>query len=461
MSSPLFQGSANRRRFMQLATAGAGAAFLAPRLGGSSATAQDTTEITFWTPGGSGPFCEGFGEIAAQYVASHPTIALGETQCGTGEQNFSEVLLARIAAGNPPDATVLWTNPASFAVRGALEPLDAMMAASVNSQVENWPASVLASCQYEGQTYGLPATAGTYAVNYNQEWLESKGIPSDRASFPKTWTDLRALSKELTFWNGDTLETMGAVPKPADAIEFAIVSASNGSTIYDAANNVYTIDTEQNIEMMDFFLSWLDEDFKGDWQAVLQSGNWSEYTVDGKPPKFQEGKLGMVRTGFWITGEFYAHIEPAFTRWDSAAFPMGPSGTAVTSGYWPNWLVIPKGTDHVQEAFDYLDYMVVDGIKVWFDKIPDLPTNKNVPALIPQVAIDKRGQEFAEDITAFFRCLLDIATPMWTSPVVDFGNDQINRAIDKIMYKQASPKDALAEAQKSSQAELERVLKSS
>lgn len=466
MSSPLFQGSTSRRRFMQLATgaaavgAGAGAGILAPRFGGSRANAQDATEISFWTPGGSGPFCEGFGEIAANYEAAHPGITLGETQCGTGEQNYNEVLLARIAAGNPPDATVLWTNPASFAVRGALEPLDELMAASVNSQIENWPENVLASCQYQGQTYGLPATAGTYAVNYNQEWFDKEGIPSDRASFPKTWTELRALSKQLTYWNGDTLETMGALPKPSDAVEFAIISASNGGTIYDAANNKYTIDSDQNVEMMDFFVSWLDEDFKGDWQKVLQSGNWSEITVDGKPPKFQEGKLAMDRTGFWITGEFYAHIEPTFTNWDSAAYPMGPSGTAVTSGYWPNWLVIPKGTKHVKEAFDYLDYMCVDGIKVWFDKIPDLPTNKKVPLLIPQIAVDKRGEAFAEDITQFFRGLLDIATPMWTSPVADFGNDQINQAIEKIMYKQSTPKDALAEAQSAAQDELDRVLKS-
>ena len=49
------------------------------------------------------------------------------------------------------------------------------------------------------------------------------------------------------------------------------------------------------------------------------------------------------------TGEFYAHIEPVFTRWDAAKFPVGPSGTESKSGYWPNWLVVPKGTDHAAE----------------------------------------------------------------------------------------------------------------
>jgi hypothetical protein len=104
--------------------------------------------------------------------------------------------------------------------------------------------------------------------------------------------------------------------------------------------------------------------------------------------------------------------------------------------------------------------MVVDGIKIWFDNIPDLPTNAKVPLLVPQVAVEKRGEEFATEITEFFRGLLDISTPMWTSPVTDFANDQLTLAIDKIMYKEASPKDALGEAQQASQSELERVLNS-
>lgn len=448
----------NRRNMLRLGAAGGGAALLGAR--GGRAHAQDQVEIDFWTPGGSGPFCAAFETIAQNYEAANPNVAIGETQCGTGEQNFNEVLLARIAAGDPPDATIFWTAPAAFAVRGALEPLDDLMANSQYSQAENWPEAVLASCQYDGGTYGLPATAGTYGVVYNQELLESKGIPSDRASFPKTWEELRQLSKEFTRWNGDTLETMGALPMPANAVEMAILSACNGSQLFDAANQQYTIDSEQNISLMEFFIAWLDEEYQGDYQKVAESGNWSEITVDGQPPAFQEGKLAMVRTGFWITGEFYAHIEPAFERWDAASFPVGPDGSESKSGYWPNWLVIPKGSQNIEEAFGYLDYMAVEGIEIWFNAIPDLPVNSNVPLLVPQVAIDRRGEEFATDITEFFRSQLDVATPMWTSPVEDFGSDQIFRAIEQIMYKQASPADALAEAQEASQAELERVLRS-
>jgi ABC-type glycerol-3-phosphate transport system substrate-binding protein len=163
--------------------------------------------------------------------------------------------------------------------------------------------------------------------------------------------------------------------------------------------------------------------------------------------------------GFWLAGDMYA-VEPKFERWNVASFPVGPGGSQTTSGYWPNWLVVPKGSRNPEEAFNYLDYMSAEGIKVWFSNIPDLPTNKNVPTdLYPKLTADKRGVEFAQEMTDFFRGQLDIATPMWNSPIQDFANDQVGRALEQIYTKTATVSDALAEAQEACQTELDNLLK--
>jgi ABC-type glycerol-3-phosphate transport system substrate-binding protein len=438
----------------------AAAATAAPVAPTAAAAAGEQIPVSFWTPGGSAVFCQGFETIAQNYEKLHPNVNIGEVQCGTGDQDdYNEVLLARIAAGEPPDSTNLSTSPIALGARGALEPLDELMQTSQYSQVENWPAAVLASCQFQGKTYGLPATAGTYAMYYNQEWFEQKGIPAERDQFPKTWAELRRISKEFTHWNGDTLETAGYIPR-VDAVEFAVWSALNGGQIYDTANNRYTIDSENNIELMQFLVDWLDEEYQGDIAKVDEAASWTLYVDgNGRQPAFQEGKLAMGMQGFWAAGDLY-QAEPKFEPWNVALFPVGPSGTQSVSGYWPNWLVIPKGSKHIAEAFAYLDYMSVEGIKVWFANIPDMPANKQVSTdLVPQLTAQKRGEAFAKDITAFFRKQLDIATPMWTSPIQDFSNDQLGRAIDQILHKTALPKDALAEAQKASQAKLEETLK--
>ncbi len=460
----------SRRAFLQFASAGAGLTLLAacaapggqPASGGSesgAATTGDTVSLSFWTPGGSQVYCQGFGTIAANYKELNPNITIEEAQCGTGEQNFNEVLLARVAAGNPPDATIIWTSPAAFGARNALVELDELMAGSQYSQKEAWPEGVLASCIFAGKTYGLPVAAGTYAMFYNEVLFEAKGISSKREDFPKTWDELRALSKEFTVWNGDTMESVGFIPWDEDQYTLPIWSALNGTQLYDAETQKYLLDDAGNLEMMEYALAWLDEEYQGDITKVNTAGNWSTYTDgEGRPPAFQEGRMAMMTGGFWLCGDMYA-VESTFERWNVAPFPVGPNGTETVSGYWPNWLVVPKGSSNPEEAFKYLDYMSAEGIKVWFANVPDLPTNKNVSTdLFPALMAEKRGEEVAREVTDFFRGQLNIATPMWNSPVQDFANDQIGRILEQIYTKTVDPITALAEAQQACQAELDSLL---
>jgi len=459
-------GMTRRSRPRRIGAAGAGAGALAAGglrlgpLGAAPARAQEPTEVTFWTPGGSPLYCETLTKVAADYGEVNPNVRV-KFQCGTGE-GFMERFLGSIAAGNPPEATILWDTPVSLGVQGALRALDDLMPGGEYTPAENWPPAVLASCQYGGQTWGLPVTAGTFGIWYNQELFEAKGIPSDRASFPKTWDELRALSKEFTQWEGDRLVQAGMVPFNEGGSltpTLPIWSALNGSQLYDAANQRYTLDAEPNVAMLDFFLSWLDEEYQGDIAKIQRSGSWSPYpSDDGQPPQFQAGRLAMSEQGAWLMGDLYAFGDPVFTRWDVASYPVGPGGSGTTSGYWPNWVAIPNGTEYPEETFGYLDYLSGVGVVTWFAAVPDMPTNAKVPPVVPAVVVERRDQAFAEDVMAFFRGQLDVATPMWDSPVQSFAQTQLERALERVFAKQSTPQAALAEAQRACQAELEKVL---
>ena len=415
--------------------------------------------LTFWTPGGGGDFCARLDDIARDFETHNSRIHIAETQCGTGEQDFTEVLLARIAAGNPPDVTILWTSPAALAARGSLLPLDAWMRQAQYAQAENWPPAVLASCRFEGKTYGLPVTAGSCGIWYNRDMFEQKGLPAGRDDFPKTWDELRRLSQAFTFWKGDTLQSAGFIPWHT-AEDLPIWSALNGSQLYDAANRQYTIDSEPNVAMMEYAVDWLNQEYKGDFAKVNRSGNWEGYEIEGQQPVFIEQRQAMVLTYSWNMG-LKIHTQSAYT-WDMARFPVGPGGSKTVAGYWPNWMVIPKGSRHREQAFAWLNYMGGIGVRAWFRHFPDLPANLKVPRdLLPTALVDGKGKTFAQDIMNFFRDQLAIATPMWDSPVQDYAMDQIRRALEHIMYKVATPKNALTEAQKACQGALEKVLKAS
>jgi len=461
--------SLNRREFVQIVGMGGVAAFLAACRAlpvqreptPIQQSAESATTLTFWTPGGSQAWCPiAITESMEAFTRANPNITFNEVQCGTGDQNFREVLLARIAAGNPPDAVALYVSPIALGARGALVALDEMLPSSKYAQVENWPPEVIASCQFNGKTWGLPVTIDTYGMWYNQEWFEEKGIPAEPEDFPKTWDELRSLSKEFTRWNDDYLETAGFIPF-RDARELPIWSALNGGQIYNAAKQKYMIDSEPNLAMMEYVVDWLDEEYKGDIGKVNASGYWGAYPgPQGQPPAFQEGRLATMLNGSWIMGDFYASIEPRFTKWNVAPLPLGPMGTKVVSGYWPTWMAIPRGTQHVQEAFQWLDYVSGEGVRIWFEASPNLPANLSVPRdLVSPLLVEKRGETFARQVTDFFLDQLTIATPMWDSPIQSFAEDQLWRAIELITTKEAKPKDALTEAQRACQTELENTLR--
>ena len=463
MTHRIAAARATRRNVLRGA-AGFGAATLvgASSAGFSPAAARQDSVLRYWLPGGSPLFCETHGAILNAFVETRQGVTAEEVQCGTAESDdFIQVLLGAIAAKNPPDVTILWDTPVSLGVRGALEPLNERMAASQYSQLENWPAGLLSSTQFGGETWGLPVTAGVFTFWYNPQLLDDKGIPSAADKLPATWDEWRKLSADFVEWDGDTLVKAGFLPfgYDYDPSTMPIWSALNGGQLFDPAAVAYTIDSDQNVEMMDFMVAWLDEQYKGDIAAVQASAGWNGYANgDGLPPAFQDGLQLAMENGTWLMGDYMGEGEPAFVDWELAAYPGGPSGKPGFAGTWPNWMALPKGSANPDLGFAFMDYMGGEGVKQWFAAVPDVPTNTTVPPANPQVLVDYRGEEFATRTMEFIRSQANISAPMWNSPVQNFAADQLRRALEQMMTKAATPKDALAEAQAACQAELEKAL---
>ena len=148
--------------------------------------------------------------------------------------------------------------------------------------------------------------------------------------------------------------------------------------------------------MLDYFVSWMDEEYQGDYSKVQRSGAFQPYPSDeGQPPEFQAGHLAMAEWGTGASATSTPTANPRSSAMTSPPYPVGPGGEKSVAGFWPNWLAIPKNAHHVPEAFGYLDYMSGVGIIKWFKAVPDTPTNKLVPPQVPDITVEKRGEEFA------------------------------------------------------------------
>src|SRR5690606_29915377 len=132
----------------------------------------------------------------------------------------------------------------------------------------------------------------------------------------------------------DTLREVGFVPW-ADSWLKPVWSGLNGGKIYDAASNQYVIDSPENISWWEYMVGWLDEQYRGDQEALNVAGAWASVYPESA---FHMGLSAVASEGSWACTD----VEFPF-EWEIAKFPVGPSGDKSVTGYWPNWWALPKG----------------------------------------------------------------------------------------------------------------------
>jgi len=463
-ANPKFN-SLSRRQFLQWTGMAAGAAALAacapaapaPQAGESEGAAAATEQVTisWWNSYSSPTVQEIAPQIVGDFEAMHPNIKVEYEISGgpPGGGNLSEVMLSRIAAGNPPDTITLFDSPAQFGALGALAAIDDLMSGAQMARPDAFYENVLNTCKWQGGTYGLPASAAASAMFFNTEKFAEKGISMTRETFPSTWDDLRSLSDQFTVMENGEIVQAGYMPPWAGTWLYPVWSKLNGSQLFDAANSVYTVNSDENVGWVDYWARWLNEAYGGDFEKInIASSNWH----DAYPPSsaFSGGMSAMLVDGGWIMTD----VDTPF-QWEIAKLPAGPSGSGTVAGFWPNWFALPKGGAAPAESFLFIEYFCTQGWETWYRSIPDTPAWKEASRdVVTQGLIDKFGQERALDLHRFFLDYLVEAAPMWDSPINSFATDTLQAAITAVLGKVKGAQEAMDEAQALIQAKLEETL---
>jgi multiple sugar transport system substrate-binding protein len=474
--------SLDRRAFLRLAALSGGAAMLAACGGGAQPAAPEPTAaaaeaataptsaapaapatiapsagqtvITWFNPYTTKTTQEALPLVIAEFEKQNPDLKVDYQNPGGsgGGGSYTEALLSKIAGGNPPDVATLASTPAEFAASGSLLAIDDYMLAAKTAKADAFYPAPLKSCQWQNKTYALPSSAGAAAIFYNVDMFKAKNVPIARDQFPKTWDDLKALSKEFLVEENGEIKQAGIVPFVGNSWLYPAWSAMNGGQIYDAASNTYKIDSEQNVQWLEYWVTWLNEQYGGDLEKLNQAAHWEDVYPDSA---FNQKKAAMAPSGSWAVTD--AEIPFA---WEVAKLPYGPNGTKSMTSFWPNWWAIPKGAQNPEAAFRFLEFISTTGWEIWYGFIMDTPAWKQFPATVAtSKLVSAVGKDRAAEVNTFFADYLNDAVEMWTSPVESYANDTLGAAVGEVLSKQKSAKDALAEVQKLCQDKLNETLK--
>ena len=284
--------------------------------------------------------------------------------------NVEQKLLIAIAGGNPPDLAGNFSFfIAAYADNGALTELGPMLAQSGfdrSRYIEHY----MSLGEHRGKTWALPIVPASIALFINKRLFREAGLDPDKP--PTTIEELDADAERLTQWevslpSGEKEIRSGYLPDVPDSqkrlIQAGFLPSEPGwwsyawgnffgGSLLDAPDRISVADGA-NVRAFEWMASYSEKLGVGVTKRFRSGfGNFSS-----PQNAFLSGKLAMVLQGVWMHN-FIEKYAPGL-QWAAAPFPYPKDQPelARTTEADADVLVIPKGSPHPAEAFEFMKYL--------------------------------------------------------------------------------------------------------
>lgn len=366
------------------------------------------------------------------------------------DPDWSTKLATLVAAGTPPDATIMRPAPlTTFAAKGSLLDLTALLQ-ETGMKREDFVTPLFDSAMYDGKLYALPGGADYWCLYYSKDVYRDVGLDPEKP--PMTFDELIEHSKQILQKDssGD-IQRIGYNPTSGQFVNWAYIF---GGEFYDAKAHKITANHPANVEA----LSRIQEYVKDLDVNKLAAFNQRPGTFEAGNP-FSTKQAAFVIDGFWTYEALDQHapdIDYAVAFWPTLKGTPEERANYMTGGWQYS---IPAGTKHADAAWNFLryafidhsakmGYMTVNGtcvksqFKEWEDGVKQKMGENN--RLAPYLHL---FTETADAATKYFPMI----------PVQAFYQDELNRVYDLVMRGEMTPQAALDEVTKNVQAELDKV----
>ncbi|MGM0753846.1 MAG: ABC transporter substrate-binding protein [Bacillota bacterium] len=310
----------------------------------------EKVEITLAGWGGNPSEQKLLTQTIADFEEKHPNI---DVKHEVISEQYMDVLKTRLIGGEGPDVFYLDALEAPALIEtGVVEPLDDYV--TEDFDVKDFEKPMLEAFKVDGKTYGFPKDYSTLALFYNKKMFEEAGV-----EVPKTWDELREVSKALT---KDGVYGFGVAPELARL--YHIAQATGGEVVKDDQANFAS---DKVVNALQPIIDQHNKD-KTSAQASEVGANWGG-------EMFGQGKAAMVIEGNWAI-PFLADTFPD-VEYGTAELPTinGEKGTmAYTVGY-----VMNAASEKKEASWELISYLTgKEGMETWTSKGFALPTRKSV-----------------------------------------------------------------------------------
>lgn len=435
-----FTHGMSRRNFAKSAAAGAAATALPMSAGARSGRyaspaffrAQDAVTLSYFYPVGvAGPLAQVMQEMVDEFNAAHPDIVVEASFTGSYADTATKVQTA-VQAGNPPDVAVMLATD-----KQTMLDLDAILAVSDLEQAEgfdpdDFQPAYWADTQADGKTVSVPFQRSTPVLYYNKTALEGAGL--DPETPPETWDELVDFGRQAMESGGTTWGV--EIPATTSAYWlFQALAIQSGQTLNgeDAAH--VNFDTPEAVEALTWMVGLSTE------EGVMPTGaiDWA-----AGPTDFSSATTAFL---YHSTGSLVSINSQAEFEFGTAFLPKNKEfGTPTGGGNMYVFKGIPE--ERQQAAWTFVQWMTSTEMAThWSLQSGYVPTRLSVLET-------QDWQDYVAETPQATTALeqLEFAQPELTGHQSGQLQKIMDDAIQAAVTEQATPEDALRDAQEQADA---------
>jgi arabinogalactan oligomer/maltooligosaccharide transport system substrate-binding protein len=323
---------------------------------------------------------------------------------------FADKITAAVPRGKGPDVFIFAQDRLGgwIAAGNTVEPLDFFLDDKIKGR---YLKTTLDAMTYQGTVYGLPLNFKTLTLIYNKKLV---------ATPPKTTGEMVALAKKHT---NAASGRFGLVYWYSDFYYHAALMNGFGGGVF--AGRKPTMNSPQNIQSLDLLRKWMGLGIMPEEPSTALITSL-----------FNDGKAAMVLSGPWFLGEIKDGVQyglaPLPKIDEAGGKPMRPWITV-------EGVYIAAPSKNKDAAYDFIQYLTdVPAGKVLALEGRQTPANKAVYS-DPKIA--------ADPILKAFRQQVDTAVPMPNLPEMTMVWSPATTAMNTVVKKTATPKQAMDNAQ--------------
>ncbi len=344
----------------------------------SGSSSSGVVHLTMWQQWGGGHEEAALNGAIKQYEHLHPNIQITETPV----TNDAKILSA-ITGGTPPDILDLGTTLqlAAWATQGAITPLNSYISAS-KLNLSQYVPDALKPVTVNGHIYALPFMDFTTGLLYNKKLFAAAGISGPPTTLEQLTADAKKLTKQAP--NGKITQ-LGFAPNWPGPDQGQVCPLESygwlyGGQWYNPSTNKVTPDAPANVAALTWETNFVKQ--YGAQNIANFIGSSGAYLTASDP--FESGKLAMVFDGPWSIAFIEANVPHLASSIAVAPFPApaaDPQNTG-TSFIDTNPQIIPRGSAHPQQAFDFIKWLSTNSqlASSFANLVANLPQLKTVPS---------------------------------------------------------------------------------